>query len=463
MKTKDNKDNSKVGFLEKIGFTCYSTSANIVYNFKSLYYLIFLTNVLQIPVLTAGIMMTLGTVWDVINDPIIGVMAENIKFKSSEKVRPYIKWVAIPFALSFVLLFTDFNVSTPVAVALSLLIFFFYEIANTFRGIPYNAMGNLASGDDKERKSINAYRSLGGCIGSGLGAVAVTPIVRLFGGLQESDSIIGKSDGPALFKTALFMGCLIILGCLIHYFTTRERVKAIEESDEKLKFVDAYKKLFKCNSWVKNMFYIMCYGVCNTLVMTSINYYAAYVLGSSAAATPILAAYLVTAVVFSLLTPSIDTALGRKKTMYLGVIIQIVGKIPFLINPYSTVCVYINAVSIGIGQTMTFVMFNTNRNNISDIVELQNHRRMDTMVSTGDNLASKIAEALVTQGMTIALSIAGFDEALLANQTSATINVICSFLGWVPLVVLIIMLFIVSRMNISGELEEAKAARALEG
>ncbi len=37
MKTKGNKDKSKVGFLEKIGFTCYSTSANIVYNFKSLY------------------------------------------------------------------------------------------------------------------------------------------------------------------------------------------------------------------------------------------------------------------------------------------------------------------------------------------------------------------------------------------------------------------------------------------
>ena len=52
------KDKGVVKLPEKLGYMAYSTSANIVFNFKSLYYLIFLTNVLQIPVLTAGTMMT---------------------------------------------------------------------------------------------------------------------------------------------------------------------------------------------------------------------------------------------------------------------------------------------------------------------------------------------------------------------------------------------------------------------
>lgn len=47
-------------------------------------------------------------------------------------------------------------------IILGLVIFFLYEIANTFRGIPYNGMGALASGDDGDRKSINGFRSLGG-------------------------------------------------------------------------------------------------------------------------------------------------------------------------------------------------------------------------------------------------------------------------------------------------------------
>ena len=210
------KDKGVVKLPEKLGYMAYSTSANIVFNFKSLYYLIFLTNVLQIPVLTAGTMMTLGTIWDVINDPIIGVFAGNVKFKSKEKIRPYLLVIAIPWALGLILLFTDFNLTQTLAVIVSLLIFFFYEIANTFRGIVYNGLGALASDNDDDRKSINAFRSLGACLGSGIGAVAVTPIVRLFGGLQEKNAIIGKGDARALFLTALVMGGLWLSSTLLY-------------------------------------------------------------------------------------------------------------------------------------------------------------------------------------------------------------------------------------------------------
>ena len=449
------EDKGVVKLPEKLGYMAYSTSANIVFNFKSLYYLIFLTNVLQIPVLTAGTMMTLGTIWDVTNDPIIGVFAGNVKFKSKEKIRPYLLVIAIPWALGLILLFTDFNLTQTLAVIVSLLIFFFYEIANTFRGIVYNGLGALASDNDNDRKSINAFRSLGACLGSGIGAVAVTPIVRLFGGLQEKNAIIGKGDARALFLTALVMGGLCVFGCLVHYFTSKERVQEKEEHDDSVSIKDTYKMLFKCKSWVWNMLYIMGYGICNTLIMSAINYYAAYILGSSSKATPILAAYLVVSIIMSLLTPKIDTLLGRKKTMYLGVISQIVGKVIFMLNPTNEIFIYINAISVGFGATITFIMLNQNRNNISDVVEIQNHRRLDAMVSTGDNLASKLAEALVTQLMAFALAAAGFNEALKINQTVATKNVICGLLGLVPCIVLVGMLITIRFLDIEKEKKES--------
>ena len=399
--------------------------------------------------------MTLGTIWDVTNDPIIGVFAGNVKFKSKEKIRPYLLVIAIPWALGLILLFTDFNLTQTLAVIVSLLIFFFYEIANTFRGIVYNGLGALASDNDDDRKSINAFRSLGACLGSGIGAVAVTPIVRLFGGLQEKNAIIGKGDARALFLTALVMGGLCVFGCLVHYFTSKERVQEKEEHDDSVSIKDTYKMLFKCKSWVWNMLYIMGYGICNTLIMSAINYYAAYILGSSSKATPILAAYLVVSIVMSLLTPKIDTLLGRKKTMYLGVISQIVGKVIFMLNPTNEIFIYINAISVGFGATITFIMLNQNRNNISDVVEIQNHRRLDAMVSTGDNLASKLAEALVTQLMAFALAAAGFNEALKINQTVATKNVICGLLGLVPCIVLVGMLITIRFLDIEKEKKES--------
>ncbi|MBR3125277.1 MAG: MFS transporter [Mogibacterium sp.] len=455
------KDNgSVVRFPEKMGFFGLSSATNVVFNFKSIYYTIFLTNVLHIPIAVAGVMNTVGLIWDFVNDPLVGVWANNIHFKSGEKIRPYLLYIAIPYAAGMVLLFTDFNLNVKMAVALQLIVFFLYEIANTFRGIAYNGLGGLASNNDEDRKAINAYRSLGGCFGSAIGAVAVTPLVKLFGGLQGPNAIIGKEDAPALFKTALFMGFLCLFGCLLQYFTSKERVKEIEVHEDKVSIKDTYVMLFKCKSWIWNMFYIMCYGIVNSLIMTNISYYAAYILGSSSKATPILAVYLVVAITTSILSPKIDRLLGRKRTTIVACLVQIIGKIPFILNPYSLVNVIINAVSMGIGGTLAFVTFNTNRNNISDVVELINHRRLDTMVSMGDTLASKVAEALVGLAMTSAMAMAGFDEALKLNQTDATKATICALLGWIPSIILLVMAYLGSRIDIEKEKEEALAKRA---
>lgn len=451
-----------VKFPEKMGFFGLSTASNIVTNFKSIYYLIFLTNVLKIPVLTAGTMMTIGTIWDIVNDPLIAVWANNIHFKSGERIRPYLAWVSVPLAAGMVLLFTDFNLGQRAAIFVSLVIFFFYEIACTVRGIAYNGLGALASKNEEDRKSINAYRSLGGCVGTGIGSVAVAPLVKLFGGLKEKDAIIGKGDAPALFKAALVMGALCVIGCLLQYFTTRERVHEEEVHEDKISIVETYRMLFKCKSWVWNMLYIMCYGVCLTLIMNAINYYAAYILGASGKATPILAVYLVVAIVISVLAPKIDSLLGRKKCMYFAAAIQILGKVPFVINPYNPVNIYINAISVGIGTTLAFVILNTNRNNIADVVELQNHRRLDAVVSTADNLASKIAEACVIQMIAFSLAGAGFDESLGAAQTLATKRTICALLGWIPCIVLILMLVAAYFMNIEKEKQQALDKRAQE-
>ncbi len=460
MNKERQEDGRVVGFAEKLGFLGLSTATNIVFNFKSIYYTIFLTNVLHIPIAIAGVMNTVGLIWDFVNDPLVGVWANNVHFKSGEKIRPYLLYIAVPYALGMVLLFTDFNVEWKAAVAIGLIVFFIYEIANTFRGIAYNGLGGLASKNDDDRKAINAYRSLGGCIGSAVGAVAVTPLVKAFGGLKGENAIISKADGPALFRTAMFMGFLCLAGCLLQYFTSKERVKEEEVHEDKVSIKDTYVMLFKCKSWIWNMLYIMCYGVSQSFIMTNITYYAAYILGSSAKATPILAIYLVVAIITSVVAPKIDALLGRKKTVILACVIQIVGKIPFMFNPYSMVNVIINAISMGIGGTLAFVLFNTNRNNISDVVEIINGRRLDTMVSMGDTLASKVAEALVGLGMTSAMAWAGFDEALKMNQTDATRATICAFLGWVPSIVLAIMAYFGYKIDVEKEKEEALAKRA---
>jgi Na+/melibiose symporter-like transporter len=175
-----------------------------------------------------------------------------------------------------------------------------------------------------------------------------------------------------------------------------------------------------------------------------------------------MAVYLLFSIIFSIITPKIDTLLGRKKTMIVAALVQVIGKIPFILNPHNVVNAYINAISAGIGLTMTFILFNTNRNSISDIVEIQNGRRLDTMVSTGDNLASKIAEAAVDKLFLVALAAAGFSAKLADQgmlQNIATQNTINALLGWIPALVAVLMAVFASMIDTQKEYDEALAQR----
>ena len=446
-------------FPEKLGFCTFSTASNVVYQFKSIYYLFFLTNVLKIDILTAGTILTLGTIWDAVNDPLIGFWAVNHKFKNGEHVRPLAIWFAVPWAITVVLLFTDFGLPNKAAIAVALIVYLLFELFNTFVGIPYNSMGSLATNLDEDRRSINVFRNLGGALGAGIGSVACLPLLKVFGAMDYKGNLIDANSSHGFLLTACVMGAVCIIGCIVHFFTTKERVKPISEDDEKLSAKTVFTMLFRCKSWVLNMLYIICYGVINLLLMSCITYYATYVLGSTAAATAIQAAYLVAALGSSFLVSAIDRALGRKRTMLLAGVLFILGKIWFVINPFSLGAIYVNAISVGIAITITFVMFNTNRNNIVDLIEWQSGRRLDSLVSTADNLASKLAVAGATQLVAVALSANGFN-AKLAQQPQAAIATINAILGWVPMAVAALMMIVILFLNIERDTKKMLAEKA---
>jgi len=450
---------SKVGKLEKLGFLTFSTASNVVFNFKDLFYLFFLTNVMGIHIAHAGIITAVGIVWDAINDPLVGFWAVNHRFKNGEQVRPLALWCAVPWAITVVLMFTCFDVAYGLKLGIAMAIYFLFELFNTFAAIPYNSMGSLATNLDADRRSINVFRNLGGCVGSAIGAVAMYPLLDLFGGLDDGGNIIPGDPGKnAFFYAAIVMGVVCILGSFAHYFTTRERVKQESEDKSKINIFTAFKMLLGCRSWVMNTLYVLCYGMLNLLIMSTINYYATYVIGSSSAATIIMALYLVVSVVFSILSIPIDKKLGRRKTMISSALVYVLGKIWFVINPFSMGAILVNALTVAYSMTLAFVLFNTNRNNIADLIEWKNHRRIDSLVSTCDNLASKLSKAGANLMMTGALAAAGFN-AELPTQPEAAINTINAMLGWVPMIIAFVMLIVVFFHPIEKDMAAMRAEK----
>ena len=169
-------------------------------------------------------------------------------------------------------------------------------------------------------------------------------LLGLFGGLDEAGNVAQDESGrTAFFYAAIVMGCVCVLGSFAHYFTTRERVKQTAADESKISFLAAAKMLLSCRSWLLNMLYVICYGMLNLLIMSTINYYATYVLGSAAAATPILAVFLVVSIIATLAATPIDRKLGRRKTMIVSALIYAAGKIWFVLDPYSMGAIYCKA------------------------------------------------------------------------------------------------------------------------
>lgn len=454
-----HKETPKIGFLEKLGFCTFSTASNVVFNFKDLFYLFFLTNVMGIQIAHAGMITAVGIVWDAVNDPMVGFWSVNHRFKNGEMCRPFALWCALPWALFTVLMFTCFDVAYSVKLGLAIAIYFLFELFNTFSAIPYNSMGSLATNRDEDRRAINVARNLGGCLGSAIGSLALYPLLGLFGGLDASGNVRQDGSGQhAFFCAAVVMGCVAIFGSLVHYFTTKERVRQESEDDSHISFAQAVKMLVSCKSWVINMLYVICYGMLNLLVMSTINYYATYVLGSSSAATPILAVYLVMSIVATVLAIPVDKKLGRRNTMVCGAALYLLGKIWFVVDPYSLGAIYVNAVTVALSMSLAFVCFNTNRNNIADLLEWKNGRRIDSMVSTCENLASKLAKAGANLLLTFTLSANGFNADLPA-QPQAAIDTICALLGWVPMLVAGIMLVVAIAHPIEKEMAQMRGVK----
>ena len=98
--------------LEQISWALgQATGRQFITALVSTYILIFMTDVFGVPAAAAGVIMTAATVWDAINDPIMGGLADRTKSRWGT-YRPYLLLIPLPLSIVSVLLFAAPDLST---------------------------------------------------------------------------------------------------------------------------------------------------------------------------------------------------------------------------------------------------------------------------------------------------------------------------------------------------------------
>lgn len=200
---------------EKLAYGFGDLASVLYWQTFMMYFTFFYTDVFLIPASAAATMFLVSRLWDGVNDPMMGMIADRTNTRWG-KFRPYLLWLCVPFAIAGVLTFTvpDFDPAGKIiwAYATFILIMMLYTGIN----IPYTALLGVISPDSKERTSVSSIKFIFAYAAGTIVSATLLPMVKSFGG---GDPAKGWQLSFVVYGVA-FIGFF-----LITFAGTKERVQ----------------------------------------------------------------------------------------------------------------------------------------------------------------------------------------------------------------------------------------------
>lgn len=174
---------NRQGELSRFELAAYGLGG-IFINFGILcdqYSMYFLTNVALLPAEIVGTLLMLTTIFDAVNDPIIGNMADHCDTRLG-RYRPFIIAGGLLMCVTMTLRFSVPPLGTAGKVGYYGVVFALFSMAFTMCCVPWQASISILTGDYHERNLLLTMRSLSGALVNAAIGVTVLRSVALLGG-----------------------------------------------------------------------------------------------------------------------------------------------------------------------------------------------------------------------------------------------------------------------------------------
>ena len=203
---------------------------------RSIFYALYLTDVVGIEPRLASIGALVGIVWDAINDPLIGMISDRLKTRWGRR-RPFLLWFAFPFGLSFVILWSAPNWESQIALTVYVtLAFMISDTLTTLVAMPYLSLTPELTRDYDERTSLSSFRTVFQLLGAIAVVVAapmiVDEVIRMGGTQQQGFMLAGAIFGLSGAIPLFFIGWFV-------------REKFVPEQQEELPFRETLRVAWK--------------------------------------------------------------------------------------------------------------------------------------------------------------------------------------------------------------------------
>ena len=193
---------------------------------------IYCTNVLGIDPIVMGVLTIIWTIWDAINDPIMGAIMDKAFARNQNKRGKFRPWLlrATPLlAVTAIALWTVPTLLDGIPLLVALFSFkILYEASYTMFNIPMGSLLSAMSTNDAERASLSSARGVGSMFGNMIPGMIGPVIIGMYGANHSTGYMI----------TGVACAIVGFIVCLLHYFFTEERTVVGETKADDIKITD---------------------------------------------------------------------------------------------------------------------------------------------------------------------------------------------------------------------------------
>ena len=398
----------------------------------------FYTDYVGVDIALVGIIFLITRFFDGVSDIIMGFITDRTHSKWG-KARPWILWMSVPYAVTFVLLFLiPADASTLVQ---GIYIFVTYNLVNTVvytaLNLPYSTMASLITRDEKSRASTQAWRIFCGPGGKMIVTVSTIPLVQALGNDQRSWIIV-----------ASIYAVIALILLLICFFNIEERVVIEAAKGKTFTVMENLKALFS------NQYWAICLGLWGFMVMMSTvtgtieTYYCKYTLGNEALYSPIYAAELISQCVVVLIIPHFVPRFGKRNLTLAGILLVIVAQLVWMSNPLSVPIAMVSGVLRGIGVAPLWACVFPMIADSAEFGQWKTHVRQDGMIFSAASVGSKLGGGLASAGIGLLMDSVGYDGTL-AAQSPEAMDMIYNICMYAPIIfsVIIVVLCLLYKLD----------------
>lgn len=426
------------GRASKAAIICYGLgdlASQFIWTFVGSYLTIFYTDVVGFAPAAVSAIMLIARVWDGINDPMMGAVAERTKSRFG-RFRPWIAFGSPFLAVFAVLTFINWG-NGFTGLVISAIIYIIAGMLYTAVNIPYSSLESVMTVDAEQRSLLGTSRSIGMNVGMIIVNSCSAGLALFFSGTGAE-----VATGHGYMMVAVIYGIISIPLFLCVFFTSREYVKPVQDMSQ-VTIKDTLKNVIG-NRYLMVVFLAMLLQMTAFMGRIAITtYYVIYCLGAFTLIALIMTIPSIGGVIGSCFVARIAKRIGKRNMLMITFVGQGIGLLIVYFSDFSNMTQILAGHWIyGIfncGFPLTLAM-------VADSVDYQELKagvRTDGTAYATYGLATKVGSALGSAIGVLIIAAFGYvanqqQSAMTQSGINLTVNLIPAILFFVAALSLIL-------------------------